>query len=123
MELLISCAPNFSVDVAEFYNLLYGPILYYQDRDQEIQMENFGAAFGETPTEIKRQLPSDADMVSIINACRSLAPLILGPELLPAGRKSQLRILRELYRNNLPGELFDAYDCFLTTENDLVVAH
>jgi hypothetical protein len=123
IELLDSCSPTFSLDVSEFYNLLYGPILYYQDRQEEIKLENFGAAFGPAPKDIDDKLPTDEDMISLVQICRNLAPAIPGTDPLPIGRRTQLRILRDMYKNNLPEELFKSYEDFLAVEDKVIAAH
>ena len=115
MELLDSCSPNFSIDRAEFYNLLYGPILYFQDRLKEIDMEKFGAAFGLTPDDIVAHLPNTDDMIFLVETCSRLMPQILGDHILPPARQKQLNVLLNTYRTDLPTKLFDAYDSFLIT--------
>ena len=49
MELLDSCSPAFTHKEAEFFNLLYGPILFYQDWDIEISKESFWTGVWKEP--------------------------------------------------------------------------
>ena len=114
MELLDCCSPSFSRDRAEFLNLLYGPILYYQDWDSEVLKETFGGAFGKSPDEIKERLPTPDDLLSLLEQCWSVMPSIFGGGL-PYSRKQQLRMLLDIYEKPLPEELRTSYARFLTS--------
>lgn len=57
MELLHCCEDDFDSNISEAYNMLYAPILYYQDIEQEIDKENFSKSF-------KSKLPGESDMES-----------------------------------------------------------
>jgi hypothetical protein len=113
MELLDSCTTQFSVDEAEFFNLLYGPLLYYHNWNKEVSQESFGKAFGDTSKIVQTNLPDSADMISLIERCSNLTTEIFGKDELPPGRQLQLRLLLRLYGDRLPTEVRDAYKKFL----------
>jgi hypothetical protein len=98
---------------AELYNLLYAPILYYQDLPNEIERENFGEAFGKKPEEVRKKLPKDEDILFLIETSRRLAKEILGSDKLPASRRDQLKCLRDVYRSQIPEAIYNAYDTSL----------
>lgn len=117
MELLDSCrkrdkAASF-VKRTEFFNLLYSPILYYHDRENELQQEKYGNAFGSTLAEIEAKLPDEQDMIALIERCRPLIPTIFGATGLSSGRKMQLQLLIRLYHEKLPVPVREAYQRIL----------
>lgn len=116
MELLDCCSPDFLAKEAEFLNLLYGPILYYQDGSNEILKESFGSAFGSSITEIEGRLPRCGDFISLLDQCRAIMPTIYGQGGLPFHRQEQLGLLLKIYRNTLPADLTAGYKNFLATE-------
>lgn len=114
MELLDSCSPAFSRDEAEFLNLLYGPILYYQDWEDEIVKESFGAAFGAEPNDVRKQLPNQDDLLSLLEQCRKLISVVY-KENFPSYRRAQLSVLLQIYGDDrLPSQVSDSYKRFLT---------
>lgn len=117
MELLNSCRKrDKSVSFAkrsEFFNLLYSPILYYHDRESELQQEKYGNAFGNTLAEIEAKLPNEEDMVALIRRCQPLIPTIFGATGLSSGRKMQLQLLIQLYDDKLPPAVREAYQQIL----------
>jgi len=110
IELLDCCGSNFSPDKAEFYNLLYGPILYYQDCKEEIEKEGFGSAFGDSP---EQELPRVGDMIQLITDCHALLKPVFGDGRLPAPRRKQLNCLLKTYGKQLAAEVRNAYEGFL----------
>jgi hypothetical protein len=115
MELLDSCAENFSRDEAEFFNLFYGPVLYYHNWKKEIAVETQGRSFGETATTVRKRLPTKENMASVIERCELLLPSIFGEKKLPRERQAQLRLLLDLYETHLPPEIVGLYQRFLRT--------
>lgn len=107
IELFDSCSVTFDVDKAEFYNLLYGPILYYQDIREEILNEHFGSAFHP----VSKMLPDEPAILHLLNeVCVPLMPSILGPGGLSEPRKAQLRELLTAYKPQLPPAVHNAYE-------------
>lgn len=109
IELWDNRIEGFTLDKAEFFNLLYGPILFYQDIDREQEQEHFGGGFGK-PAE--QGLPTLSELLAMINFCAELEKKLF-PIGLPQDRHMQLEILRGMYRNALPPEICSAYDRFL----------
>jgi hypothetical protein len=109
IELWDNRIEDFSLDKAEFFNLLYGPILFYQDIDREQEQEHFGAGFGK-PAE--QALPTQSELLGMIKFCSELETQLFGAGL-PESRRNQLDLLRNMYRNALPPEVYRAYDQFL----------
>jgi hypothetical protein len=109
IELWAGRSRNFSLDRAEFLNMLYGPILYYQDIDSEREQEHFGAAFGKT---VESDFPTAAELRGMIQFCVSLETRLF-PSGLPHAQQKQLALLRSMYREQLPAEIYDAYNHFL----------
>lgn len=114
MELLDCCSPSFSQKETEFLNLLYGPILYFQDWNDEISKENFGLAFGENPAQIRERLPNCDDLINLLEQCRELVPVVFGGKF-PSSRKEQLRVLLSVYGKQLPEQMLACYNKFLTS--------
>ena len=112
IELLDCCGDDFSPDRSEFYNLLYGPVLYYQDREAEIEREKFGPAFGKDPLE---NLPNDEDMIKLVESCRSLVQPVLGSDALPASRQKQLQCLLRIYGDCIRQKVKESYEPFLAS--------
>lgn len=116
MELLDSCSLKADaaklIREAEFFNLLYCPILYCHDWDDEVAYEQYGKAFGDGD-EIRKHLPTVPDLVNIVKSCEPLVPIVFGQSGISNGRLTQLRVLMELYRGHLKLQLTNAYDDFL----------
>ena len=121
MELLDCCSPAFSATESEYLNLLYGPILFYQDIHDEIALEHFGKAFGNSEEEIKQHLPDEETCLYVINnVCDSLFPIVYPDGRLPDGRCAQLELLLTTYQKVLPEVLTAAYREFLKKRHDRV---
>lgn len=113
IELLDCCGPGFSPSVSEFFNLLYGPMLYFADREGEVEREGFGDAFGKSRDDVIKNLPNEKDMGELIRMCQELVPTVFPQGVLPASRQAQLRHLREVYQEKLPRVIYTAYNSFL----------
>jgi hypothetical protein len=109
IELWDNRSADFSLDKAEFFNLLYGPILYYQDIDREQEQEHFGAGFGKP---VDNGFPTLGELREMIEFCISLEKQMFQAGF-PEGRRRQLELLRNMYRNKLPPEIYSAYNHFL----------
>lgn len=113
MELLDCCSPLFNPTESEFFNLLYGPLLYYQDYNNEISLETFGHAFGESPEEIIQRLPRTGDILTLLDDCYAIVSPIFDSNTLPLTRKQQLKMLLHLYGEELPTEVKNSYGRFI----------
>ena len=113
MELLDSCIPSETpvslIRKAEFFNLLYSPILYRHDWEKELSHERYGIGFGD----VKDHLPTSQDLVNIVNQCKDLTKIVFGRAELSYGRKIQMELLLRMYDEKLFEELIVAYQEFL----------
>jgi hypothetical protein len=99
---------------AEFFNLLYSPILYYHDCDKELSTEKYGAAFQDDEGK-QNYLPTPTELIAIIERCKTLLPIVFATPRLSKGRSLQLELLIKMYDKQLPEMLRAAYEEFLVS--------
>jgi len=117
LELLDACGEEFSLDRSEFFNLLYGPILHYQDNAEEIIREGFGSGLG---ADVRQSLPTNSELVSLATDCIGLTPKVFGgATILPESRRLQLECLLKAFGGTLPDEVRQAYSPFLVNSSPL----
>ncbi len=97
---------GFRPDIAEAYNLLYGPVLYYHDIEKELKEEGFGGQFGD---QAKTLLPHEEDFEQLIEVYERFIANAETPDLHRA-RMKQLDALVWCYRTSLPERLRSRYE-------------
>lgn len=118
IELFDACSPQFNANHAEFYTLLYSPILYYQDIKAEMVNERFGWAFAP----IAEVLPTTASLLDLVTrVCGPLTNTVFKGEMIPESRRVQLEELLKAYGSELPDPLSEAYEQFLANQQVSVI--
>ncbi|MBI1850334.1 MAG: hypothetical protein HYR85_08330 [Planctomycetes bacterium] len=106
MELLHSCEPGYVAETAEAYNLLYAPILYYQDIAMEKAVEGFGEGVSE---KLSEWLPGDEELLGMLSMYEEWRKENTERLNVRRARMRQLDLLRWQYRSQLPDVIHARY--------------
>jgi len=99
-EIWIACEPRYDSAIAELWNLIYSPALYFHDADEEKKKGELNFLINKHPT--------IEEMVSMINIATNQIRNF--DDVRAQQRLQQLSFLRKAFQRILPTEISQAYD-------------